>query len=198
MGRTRLPAEERRASLLACACGVFSGGSYRGSTTAEIAREAGVTEPVLYRHFESKRDLYLACIDETWRRIRGLWDEVVAAEPDPAAWVSAMGQAYLAATEQKMAIGNLWLQALSEASDDEVIRDHMRAHLREVHDYVSGVIRRSQAAGGVLPDRDADAEAWIFVSLGLLLVTSDRLGGFLEAETPAVFASRRRWLTGPA
>ena len=104
MGRTRLPAEERRASLLACACGVFSGGSYRGSTTAEIAREAGITEPVLYRHFESKRDLYLACIDETWRRIRGLWDEVVAAEPDPAAWIAAMGQAYLAATEQKMAI----------------------------------------------------------------------------------------------
>ena len=198
MGRTRLPAEERRASLLACACGVFSGGSYRGSTTAEIAREAGVTEPVLYRHFESKRDLYLACIDETWRRIRGLWDEVVAAEPDSAAWVSAMGQAYLAATEQKMAIGNLWLQALSEASDDQVIRDHMRAHLREVHDYVSDVIRRSQAAGGVLSDRDADAEAWIFVSLGLLLVTSDRLGGFLEAETPGVFASRRRWLTGSA
>jgi len=193
---TRLPAEERRAALLACACGVFSGGSYRGSTTAEIAREAGVTEPVLYRHFDSKRDLYLACIDETWRRIRALWDEVVAAEPDPAAWMSAMGQAYLAATEQKMAIGNLWLQALSEASEDEAIRQHMRTHLREVHDYVSDVIRRSQAAGGVLPDRDADAEAWIFVSLGLLLVTSYRLGGFLEDETPAVFASRRRWLTG--
>ena len=52
---TRLPAAERKAAVLDCACGIFSSGSYRGTTTAEIAREAGVTEPVLYRHFASKR-----------------------------------------------------------------------------------------------------------------------------------------------
>ena len=44
---TRLPAEERKAAVLDCACGIFSTGSYRGTTTAEIARQAGVTEPVL-------------------------------------------------------------------------------------------------------------------------------------------------------
>jgi Transcriptional regulator len=57
---TRLPAEERKAAVLDSACGIFSTGSYRGTTTAQIARMAGVTEPVLYRHFASKRDLYLA------------------------------------------------------------------------------------------------------------------------------------------
>jgi len=45
---------------------VFSSGSYAGSTTAEIAREAGVSEPVLYRHFPSKRDLWAACLDAAW------------------------------------------------------------------------------------------------------------------------------------
>ena len=54
---SRLPAEERKAVVLDCACGIFSTGSYRGTTTAEIARKAGVTEPILYRHFDSKRDL---------------------------------------------------------------------------------------------------------------------------------------------
>ena len=48
---TRLPAEARKAAVLDCACGIFQAGSYRGTTTAEIARRAGVTEPVLYRHF---------------------------------------------------------------------------------------------------------------------------------------------------
>ena len=47
--RGKLPAEERRAALLETACNVFSQGSYRGTTTAEIAREAGVTEPILSR-----------------------------------------------------------------------------------------------------------------------------------------------------
>ena len=66
----RLPAAERRQALVDTALGVFAEGSYRGTTTAEIAREAGVSEPILYRHFASKRDLYLACIDEAWRQQR--------------------------------------------------------------------------------------------------------------------------------
>ena len=45
---------------------VFSTGSYSGATTAEIAREAGISEPILYRHFASKRELYFACLDEAW------------------------------------------------------------------------------------------------------------------------------------
>ena len=66
----RLPAEQRKAAVLDCACGIFSTGSYRGTTTAQVARLAGVTEPVLYRHFASKRDLYLAVLEESWRRLR--------------------------------------------------------------------------------------------------------------------------------
>ena len=65
--RTRLSAEDRRQAVLDTACRVFFETSYRGATTAEIAREAGITEPILYRHFGSKRDLYLACLDEAWR-----------------------------------------------------------------------------------------------------------------------------------
>ncbi len=51
--RPRLTAAE----LLETACRTFSKGSYRGTTTAAIARDAGVSEPILYRHFTSKRDL---------------------------------------------------------------------------------------------------------------------------------------------
>ena len=55
--------------MLDAACRVFFESSYRGATTAEIAREAGISEPILYRHFGSKRDLYLACLDEAWRTL---------------------------------------------------------------------------------------------------------------------------------
>ena len=55
--------------------------SYRGATTAEIAREAGITEPILYRHFGSKRDLYLACLDEAWRQFREFSEEAIDEEP---------------------------------------------------------------------------------------------------------------------
>jgi AcrR family transcriptional regulator len=193
---TRLPAEERKAAVLDCACGIFSTGSYRGTTTAEIARQSGVTEPVLYRHFASKRALYLAVLDESWDRLRGLWAAAVEEEPDARFWVSAMGRAYFAAKDPKVMCADLWMQALTEASDDAEIRKFLRKQMREVHDYVSEVIRRSQAAGGVFPERDANAEAWIFISIGLLGTVGRRVGSLLEEDFEAIVASRRAWMAG--
>ena len=83
--KARLTAEERRQAVLDTACRVFFASSYRGATTAEIAREAGISEPILYRHFGSKRDLYLACLDEAWRGFRAFAEEALADEPGPAA-----------------------------------------------------------------------------------------------------------------
>ena len=193
---TRLPAEQRKAAVLDCACGIFSTGSYRGTTTAEIARVAGVTEPVLYRHFASKRDLYLSVLDESWRRLRDLWQAAVEAEPDPRLWVGAMGQAYFQAKDPKVRCADLWVQALTEASDDQEIRKFLRKQMREVHNYVADVIRRSQEAGGILPDRDAGAEAWIFLAIGLLGTVGRRVGGLIHDDFPAIVTQRRRWMTG--
>ena len=194
--RTRLPAAERRADLLRCACRVFSRGSYRGTTTAEIAHAAGVTEPILYRHFESKRGLYLACLDATWAELRALWEEALAAEEDPADWLRAIARAFFESERNRPVISNLWVQALAEASEDEEIRRYMRRHMREVHRFVTGVVERGQREGGFREDADARAEAWLFLSLGLLKMISRRLGGLIEDDFPAIVASRRRWLTG--
>ena len=193
---TRLPAEQRKAAVLDCACGIFSNGSYRGTTTAQIARMSGVTEPVLYRHFASKRDLYLAVLEESWRRLRLLWDAAVEAEPDSRLWAGAMGQAYFEAKDAKVRCADLWVQALTEASDDPVIRKFLRKQMREVHDYVTDVIRRSQEAGGIYPDRDASAEAWIFLAIGLLGTVGRRVGGLIHDDFPAIVTQRRRWMTG--
>jgi AcrR family transcriptional regulator len=194
---TRLPAEQRKAAVLECACGIFSTGSYRGTTTAEIARRAGVTEPVLYRHFASKRDLYLAVLEESWSRLRAMWERAIADEPDPRLRVAAMGRSYFAAADPKVLCAELWIQALTEASDDAEIRRFLRKQMREVHDYVSDVIRQSQEDGGIIRDRDASAEAWIFIAIGLLGTVSRRVGNLLEDDFEAIIASRKRWMTGP-
>jgi AcrR family transcriptional regulator len=194
--RGRLAATERRAALLDTACRCFSKGSYRGATTAEIAREAGVSEPILYRHFESKRDLYLACIGEAWQRLRSRWEAVIEQDPDPSTWLSGMGSAFFELKEQKIVLSNFWVQALSHASDDPEIRKYLRRHLHEVHDFVADVIRRAQDAGAVPAERDAGAEAWIFLSLGLLGAIGRRLGGLVEDDFDRIRASRRLWLTG--
>ena len=142
--RTRLSAEARRQAVLDTACRVFFDKSYRGATTAEIAREAGITEPILYRHFGSKRDLYLACLDEAWRQFREFSEE--ALEKNPAGCLGAIADAYTA-KRAKLRLVDLWIQALTEASEDAVIAKALREQIRAVHDFFAEVIRQGQAEG---------------------------------------------------
>lgn len=61
--KSRLPRDERRAQLLAAALEVFTSSGYHAASMDEIAERASVSKPVLYQHFPSKLDLYLAVLD---------------------------------------------------------------------------------------------------------------------------------------
>jgi AcrR family transcriptional regulator len=61
--RQRLPVEERRELVLEAAGRLFGERGYEGTRIEDIAAAAGVTKPIVYRHFDSKRDLYLALLD---------------------------------------------------------------------------------------------------------------------------------------
>ena len=195
MSAPRMSADDRRTALVDCACEVFGRGSYRGATTKEIAQEAGISEPILYRHFESKRDLYLACLDEAWSRVQALWERTLATSTDPGRWLGEMGIAYLTSKDKRARLVDLWIQALTEASEDPHIRRYLKRQIREVHTYIRDVIARAQEAGGVLPERDPDAEAWVFMSIGLL-GTIDRRLSLLDGELELIVAARRLWMTG--
>jgi AcrR family transcriptional regulator len=63
VNKSRLPRDERRALLLAAALEVFTTAGYHSAAMDEIADRAKVSKPVLYQHFPSKLDLYLAVLD---------------------------------------------------------------------------------------------------------------------------------------
>lgn len=197
MTMTRLPAAERRQAIVEAAQRVFAGGSYSGATTAEIAREAGISEPILYRHFASKRELYFACLEQAWGSLRSALDVKLAEHGDREA-VAAIGLAWREFhASGGMKPVTLWIQALTEAGEDVEIQAFLRGQLREVHDYIAAAVKRAQVAGGVPQDRDPDAEAWVFVGTALLLSFADRLGGLIGPEDLGrIAAERRRWLTG--
>lgn len=57
--RSRLPADQRRRQLLDVACRVFADRGFHATSMDDVAGAAGVTKPVLYQHFSSKRALFV-------------------------------------------------------------------------------------------------------------------------------------------
>lgn len=66
---------ERRAAIVQAAIRRFAMHGFRGTTTRELAAAAGVSEPVLYQHFATKRDLYTAIVDQLIAQAHERFDE---------------------------------------------------------------------------------------------------------------------------
>ena len=66
----RLPAPARREQILDVSVQVFARNGFHSTSMNDVADAAGVTKPVLYQHFDSKQDLYLALLEEAGLRLR--------------------------------------------------------------------------------------------------------------------------------
>ena len=74
----RLPASARREQILDVSVQVFARNGFHSTSMNDVAEAAGVTKPVLYQHFDSKQDLYLALLDEAGNRLRNAVSKAVA------------------------------------------------------------------------------------------------------------------------
>ena len=90
----RLTAAARREQLLATALEVFSRSGFHATSMNEVAEAAGVTKPVLYQHFASKRELYLALLNEEGARLLGAIAKATASATTPRAQVEQGMAAY--------------------------------------------------------------------------------------------------------
>lgn len=90
----RLPGPERRRQLLSVARSVLSENGYHGTTMTDIAGAAGVTKPVLYQHFTSKRELYRTVLEDTGTRLGAAVVERASAASSPRQRAEAGIRAY--------------------------------------------------------------------------------------------------------
>jgi len=76
--RQLLPREERRAQILQAAARAFADGGYAATSMEDVAAAAGVTKLIVYRHFESKEELYGAILDSVSTRLKAEWTAAMA------------------------------------------------------------------------------------------------------------------------
>lgn len=123
--RVRLPREQRRQQVVAAALDVFSAVGYHAASMDDIADRAGVSKPVLYQHFASKLDLYLAILDQ------GITDLIAAARTalssttDNATRVRNMVNAYFDFVEDPGGAFRLVFE--SDLSNEPAVRERARA-----------------------------------------------------------------------
>lgn len=90
----RLPAAERRQQLIDTALNLFAERGLHGVSMDDIAEAAGVTKPVLYQHFASKRALFMELLDEVGQAMLGSIATATGAATTPREQVEAGLSAY--------------------------------------------------------------------------------------------------------
>lgn len=96
----RMPRDQRRLQLLNVAGTVFADRGYHNAAMDDIAEAAGVSKPVLYQHFPSKLDLYLALVDRACEEIIDLVRTAIARSGNNAERVQAAMASFFEFVEQ--------------------------------------------------------------------------------------------------
>jgi AcrR family transcriptional regulator len=116
-----MPADQRRQQLFEVARERFAQQGFHATSMDEIAEAAGVTKPVLYQHFPSKRALYVELLEETGRQLLSTLADATARAESLRERVELGFRAYF-----RFAVGNrsafLFLLGTSLRSDPEFAR----------------------------------------------------------------------------
>jgi AcrR family transcriptional regulator len=151
---TRRSADERRREIVEIAISHFAQNGYNATSTDQVAREAGISQPYLFRLFGTKRELFLACNAAMHDRIAATFADAARDAPEEER-MHAMGKAYIALLADRRVL-LFQMQSYAACSDPEI-----QTHVREGF---ADLVRQVQEATGADP-----AALWDFFSDGMLL-----------------------------
>jgi AcrR family transcriptional regulator len=163
----RMSGDERRNQILGVAIKLFSQRGFSGTTTKEIARAAGVSEAMVFRHFATKSELYNAILDH--KACEGGLDnpfepieDAMAAGDDRAVFEGLMRHA-LDHHEEDPEFMRLLMHSALEGH--ELADMFVAQNIVPLYDFLSEYIRRRQAEGGIRADINPRVVVRAFVGM---------------------------------
>lgn len=140
----RMSAENRRRQIARVAMRLFAQKGFTGTTTKEIAGQAGISEAIIFRHFATKQELYAAILDEKsieneedafWSIMRDL-----ASRKDDRAFFQTLAQRIIERHRQDNTFMRLML--FSGLEGHELSEMFFETHVQEVYSFLCGYIRQ--------------------------------------------------------
>jgi AcrR family transcriptional regulator len=161
----RLKAAQRREQLIEVATKLFARTGYDGTPTFEIAKAAGVTEPILYRHFKSKQELFVAIVREVSNRTLQEWQELTQDISDPAEKLRVISASLPDHMKRLSDYYHVLHGALATSRDKKVLAV-MREHYQQIEDFFAKIVTDGQK-DGFRRDVTPKAAAWQFIFAGI-------------------------------
>jgi AcrR family transcriptional regulator len=158
----RLPAAERRARILETALPLFAARGRDGTTTRDLARAAGVTEPVLYRHFPSKEELFAAVLDLVLARLIESMERALEGSGDAASRMAALARCL----PELLAERRDEFRVLNSVAATQA-RGAAGARVREAYARLGRFLSDALATAGLRSGVDATTAGHLLLEIGL-------------------------------
>jgi AcrR family transcriptional regulator len=183
----RLPRAQRREQILASATQAFAKTGFTATSLEDIAAKAGVSRMILYRHFESKADLYIAVLDRAQRRL-------LDATGAPEFTMASVDGLIAAAAEDPAAFRLLFRHAAREPEFRQHIDEVQRGSVEIAHEALVKAIGDSpwaRWASNLLPSLVIEAViAWLDAGQPDRVAVADKIRGIVEAVVAAASPDR--------
>ncbi len=181
--RPRMCAEERRAQLLEVARDLFSSIGYKETTTAMIAARAGVSEPILYRHFSSKLALFHDILEGIASEAKTRLQTIASMGTNAAEKLLALVEEFPRISEERRNLFSIVDRALATAKDART-QELLCEYYGGFETLLRRLVEEGHRDGSVREDCEARSVSWMLVMYGVGFSLLSRLSWVCPGAEP--------------
>ena len=167
----RIPTAERREQIIKAAMSLIAEQGLTGASMSRIAGIVGISEPALYRHFGSRREILLAVLDGVSGRLIGLYSP----EGDAVKRLRSTSEAFYNFVMTHPEDARVLLEFVC-SSPSEDLRDNVREKMLLIIGMARTVLEEGVRQGTLKKNLDFDTKAWEIFSHGFTLNFASLLG----------------------
>jgi TetR/AcrR family transcriptional regulator len=195
----RLSTEQRRRQVISAAMRLFSSKGFDGTSTREIARVAGINEALIFRHFQTKEDLYWAVVSsriEAAGRQERIREYLRAPHLDAREVLAAIAENLLDRTSEDADLTRLLL--FSALRNSELSENFFRTYMAGIYEALASFVRQGIRKGQFRKVDPMLAARGFMGMISSHILLEELLGGSRNAANPRILGRQMAdlWLNG--
>ncbi|MCX6646314.1 MAG: TetR/AcrR family transcriptional regulator [bacterium] len=166
MVKCRLKSEERRKQILEKAAEVFAKHGLAGARTRDIAKACNINEAVIYKHFESKEELFRESLQIWHAELAKTTYEVTENQPNGLAALKAFMDLQIVEVITNPEPRAYILHGVAAATLDPLMKEWATNWFYKQNKFTQEQLERGIGDGSIRPDIDVEAEVWHIKGVG--------------------------------